>query len=149
LLERLLLLFAFAMLMTAGILAGRARAVRRIRHLQSAPTSPLWEALGERADGRPAIILFSTSSCAVCRSAQIPALDMVRQKLGEPSIRIFNVDASRRPDLVKAFRIMTAPTTVVFTGDGRVSAYNHGFASTERMIQQLTTGSVVAVPRGR
>jgi thiol-disulfide isomerase/thioredoxin len=149
LLDRLLLLFAFAMLMTAGMLAVRARAVRFISRLQSTPTSALWEALGERADGRPAIILFSTSSCAVCQSAQIPALEMVRHKLGEPSVRIFNVDAATRPDLVKAFRIMTAPTTVVFTGDGRVNAYNHGFASAERMLQQLATGSVVAVPRGR
>ena len=147
-LERLLLLFAFAMLMMAGILAGRARAVHLISQLRSAPTSPLWEALGERADGRPAIILFSTSSCAVCQSAQIPALEMVRHKLGEPSVRIFNVDAATRPDLVKAFRIMTAPTTVVFTGDGRVNAYNHGFASAERMLQQLDTGSIVAVPCG-
>jgi thiol-disulfide isomerase/thioredoxin len=147
--ERFLLLLAFAMLMTVGTLAVRARAVRLISHWQSAPTSPLWEALGERADGRPAIILFSTSSCAVCQSAQIPALEMVRHKLGEPGVRIFNVDAATRPDLVKAFRIMTAPTTVVFTGDGRVNAYNHGFASAERMLQQLATGSVVAVPRGR
>jgi thiol-disulfide isomerase/thioredoxin len=149
LLERLLLLFAFSMLMTAGILAVRARAVRLISQWQNAPTSPQWEALGERADGRPAIILFSTSSCAVCQSAQIPALEMVRHKLGESSVRIFNVDAATRPDLVKAFRIMTAPTTVVFTGDGRVNAYNHGFASAERMLQQLATGSAVAVPRGR
>jgi hypothetical protein len=74
---------------------------------------------------------------------------MVRHKLGESSVRIFNVDAATRPDLVKAFRIMTAPTTVVFTGDGRVNAYNHGFASAERMLQQLATGSAVAVPRGR
>ena len=147
-LERLLLLFAFAMLMTAGILAVRTRAVRVVSRLRSAPTSPLWEVLGERADGRPAIILFSTSSCAVCKSAQIPAIEMVRHKLGESSVRVFNVDAATRPDLVKAFRIMTAPTTVVFTGDGRVTAYNHGFASAERIIQQLATGSVLAVPRG-
>jgi thiol-disulfide isomerase/thioredoxin len=148
-LERLLLLVAFSMLMTAGILAVRGRAVRSIGELQTAPTSPLWDALGERADGRPAIILFSTSSCAVCQSAQIPALEMVRHKLGEPSVRIFNVDAATRPDLVKAFRILTAPTTVVFTGDGRVNAYNHGFASAERMLQQLAMRSIAAVPQGR
>ncbi len=135
--ERLLLLSILAMLVTTGAIALRAWAVRRTRRLQTGPASPLWEALGERADGRPTIVLFSTPACPVCRSAQVPALKMVQHRLHESSVRIVNVDASARPDLVKAFRVMTAPTTVLFSADGQLSAYNHGFATADRLLQQL------------
>ncbi len=154
-LERLLLLSTLAGLVTTGALAARAFTARRTRRLQAGP-APLSEALGERADGRPTIVLFSTPSCAVCRSAQLPALRLVQQKLGEPSVRIVNIDASAHPDLVKVFRVMTAPTTILFSADGQLSAYNHGFATADRLIQQLEnpfgttpTGTVSGMRRNR
>lgn len=144
-LDRLLLLFALTVLTMAVVPVVRSWSARRTGRFQVATTSPLWESLGERTDGRPAIVLFSTSSCGVCRTAQIPALELVRHMLGDPSLRIFKVDAPTRPDLVKAFHVLTAPTTVVFTGTGRVGAYNHGFATAERLIQQTMAASTVAV----
>lgn len=136
-LGRLLLLSIIAVLVATGVIALRAFAARRTGRLRTSPVSPLWEALGERTDGRPTVVLFSTPTCAVCRSAQIPALKMVQQRLGEASLRIINVDSPARPDLVRLFRVMTAPTTVLFSASGQLSAYNHGFATADRLIQQL------------
>jgi len=139
--ERLLLLSTLAVLVATGALAVRAWSTGRTHRLQAGRPARLWEALGERADGRPTIVLFSTPHCAVCRSAQIPALRVVQQKLGESAVRVVNVDASAHPDLVKAFRVMTAPTTVLFTADGQLSAYNHGFATADQLIHQLRNPS--------
>lgn len=105
--------------------------------LRSGPASVLWEELGGRPDGRPMLLAFSTKGCAVCRTAQAPALEEVERNLGPSSVRIVRVDAAARPDLVKAFSVMTAPTTIVFAADGQLRAYNRGFATADRLVDQL------------
>jgi thiol:disulfide interchange protein len=136
-LERLLLLSALAALVVVGMVAARAWSRRQTRQLRSGPASALWEALGERPDGRPVIVAFSTNGCAACRSAQAPALEAVELSLGPSSVRIVRVDAAARPDVVKAFGVMTVPSTAVFGADGQLSAYNRGFAAADRLVDQL------------
>jgi thiol-disulfide isomerase/thioredoxin len=136
-LARLLLLFALATLVAVGILAARAWSRRKTRQLRSGPASALWAALGQRPDGRPTIVAFSTKACAVCRTAQAPALEALEWSLGPSFLRIVAVDAAMRPDLVKAFGVMTAPSTAVFAADGHLCAYNRGFATTDRLVSQL------------
>ena len=146
-LERLLLLSALAGLVVVGMVAARAWSRRQTRQLRSGPASVLWEALGERPDGRPVIVAFSTNGCAACRTAQAPALEAVELSLGPSSVRIVRVDAAARPDVVKAFRVMTAPSTVVFAADGELRAYNHGFATADRLVDQLRPVQMVGVPQ--
>ncbi len=133
-LERVLLLSALAGLVALGLAAARAWSRRQTRRLRSSPA--LWEVLGERPDDRPTIIAFSTKACAVCRTAQAPALEAVERRLGS-SVRIVRVDAADRPDLVKAFSVMTAPSTLVFAADGQFRVYNRGFATADRLVDQL------------
>lgn len=134
---RFLFLFALTGLVAVGIVSASAWARRHTRRLQSDPASALWEALGERPDGRPMIVAFSTKSCAVCRTAQAPELEEVERSFGPPSLRIVRVDVAARPDVVKAFGIMTAPTTVVFAASGQLRAFNRGFATADRLLGQL------------
>jgi thioredoxin-like negative regulator of GroEL len=82
-------------------------------------------------------VAFSTQSCAVCRTAQAPALEAVERSLGPTSVRIVRVDVAARPDVVKAFGVMTAPSTVVFAADGQLRAYNRGFATADQLVDQL------------
>jgi thioredoxin-like negative regulator of GroEL len=105
----------------------------------------MWEQLGERFDGRATIVAFSTPGCAQCRTVQGPALEAVRQKLGEGAVRILNVECTSRPDLVKAFGVVTAPTTIVFAADSRLTAHNRGFASADKLIHQLKPPPNVSV----
>ena len=135
--ERLLLLLALAILVVAGMVAARAWSRRQTKRLRSGPVSLLWEALGERADGRPIIVAFSTKGCAACMTAQAPALEAIERILGPSSVRIIRVDSAARPDVVKAFRVMTAPSTIVFAADGHLRAYNRGFATADRLVDQL------------
>src|ERR1700674_3846511 len=136
-LERLLLLSTLAALVVVGMVAARAWSRRQTRQLRSSPASTLLGALGERPDGRPVIVAFSTNGCAACRTAQTPALDAVELNLGPSSVRIVKIDAAARPDVVKAFGVMTVPSTAVFGADGQLSAYNRGFASADRLVDQL------------
>jgi len=149
--ERLLLLLALAALVAAGMVVARSWSRRQTSRLRSGPAAVLWEELGERPDGRPVLVAFSTKGCAVCRMTQAPALEEVERRLGPSSVRIVRVDAAARPDLAKAFRIMTAPTTIVFAADGQLRAYNRGFATTDRLVDQLRplrSGELPVTPPG-
>ncbi len=136
-LARLLLLFALATVVVVGTLAACAWSRLKTRQLRSSPALALWEALGQRPDGRPTIVAFSTKACAVCRTAQAPALEALERSLGPCSLRIVLVDAAMRPDVVKAFGVMTAPSTAVFGADGQLCSCNHGFATANRLARQL------------
>jgi thiol:disulfide interchange protein len=136
-LERLLLLSALSTVVVAGMVAARAWSGRQTRRLRSGPVSLLWEALEEPVDGRPIIVAFSARSCAACRGAQAPALEAVERRVGRSSVRIVRVDAAARPDVIKAFGVMTVPSTVVLGADGQLRAYNRGFATADRLVDQL------------
>ncbi len=136
-LERLLLLAALAAQVAIGLAAARAWSRRQTRRVGSGPASAFREVLGDRPDDRRMTIAFSTKGCAVCRTAQATALEAVERRLGSSSVRIVRVDAAARPDLVKAFSVMTAPSTLVFAADGQLRAYNRGFATADRLADQL------------
>ena len=93
-------------------------------------------ALGESPDGRPSLVVFSTPGCTACRTAQYPAVEAVARRFGQ-ALRILMVDLSKRPAVGQAFRVLTAPTTVVLSGDGRIASFNHGFAPAEQLEAQV------------
>jgi len=96
---------------------------------------PLWDSLGQRPDGRPLIVAFSTASCGVCRSAQKPALRRLAAEM--TGIQVLEVDAGERPELARAFGVVTVPTTVVFAASGEVVAANHGYTPSDRLREQI------------
>lgn len=136
-LERLLILVALGVLLAAlGVLA-RARVRAQLRTVQSVPAQTYWDAIQEGPDGRPVVIAFSTPSCAACHTAQKPALSRLQANAGG-AVRILEVDAAARPEVARRFGILTVPSTAVLDGEGRVLALNQGFASAERLAEQLT-----------
>lgn len=84
----------------------------------------------------PAILFFTGANCHVCHVAQKPALDALAVRLGG-RIRIDEIDVAARPELARAYRVMTLPTTVVLDAVGVVTDINVGFASLERLNAQL------------
>jgi thioredoxin-like negative regulator of GroEL len=83
------------------------------------------------------LVVFSTPSCTVCRSAQYPAVESVEATFGA-ALRVLRVDLSRQPAAAAAFKVLTAPSTALLTGDGRVGSFNHGFAPAEQLSAQLS-----------
>ena len=120
---------------------------RGVAGLRAAPASRLWTALGALPDGRPSLVVFSTPSCTVCRTAQYPAIESVEATYGA-ALRVLRVDLSRQPAAAAAFRVLTAPSTALLAGDGRVRSFNHGFAPAEQLNAQLSAlGASPASPR--
>lgn len=137
--DRLLVLAALTTLVAALIAGGRLLARRRLRSLRSRPAAELWSALGETPDGRPTVVAFSAPDCPVCRTAQDPALAVLEDRTGG-RVRVIHVDAALRPEVARAFGVLTAPTTVVLAADGSVAAANQGFATAERLASQVFSG---------
>ena len=141
--DRLLILVAFVV--TLGLLTLGARLWVRVRdhRRQANAVEPLWHALETSPDGRPTIVAFSTPSCGVCRTAQVPALDALVDRLGSTSVRIIQVNAADRPHVANAFGILTVPTTVVLGNSGHVATTNNGFAPLDRLAQQVRLAASV------
>jgi thioredoxin-like negative regulator of GroEL len=140
--ERLLIVLALALAVIAAVAAVRAWSGRRVAGLTAGQAHGLWNALGAAPDGRPSLVVFSTPSCTACRTAQHPAVEAVAARFGE-TLRILKVDLSRQPAIGHAFKVLTAPTTVVLAGDGRVGSFNNGFAPADQLAAQV---NAVAVP---
>ena len=135
--ERAVILAIVSVLVVLAVTAVRRWSTRRVVGMRANQSEPLWTALGESPDGRPSLVVFSTPSCTACRTMQLPAVEAVGARFGE-GLRVLKVDLSRRPAVGEAFKVLTAPTTVVLGGDGRVGSFNHGFAPADQLSAQLS-----------
>ncbi|HXM56459.1 MAG TPA: thioredoxin family protein [Candidatus Dormibacteraeota bacterium] len=134
--ERGLVLVGVALLVGVLVVGGRLLARRRLRQVQAMPSTALWDALAEMPDGRPTVVAFSTPGCAACYTAQRPALTVLERR-SEGRVRVLYVDAAERPETASAFGVMTVPATVVLGPEGSVVAANQGFATTEKLAEQV------------
>ncbi len=135
--DRALILALAAIAVAAAVLAARWWSRRGVAGLRTAPVDGLWSALGATPDGRPSLVVFSTPSCTACRTVQYPAVEAVEASFGS-ALRILKVDLSRQPAAAAAFKVLTAPSTAVLTGDGRLGSFNHGFAPADQLSAQLS-----------
>ena len=86
--------------------------------------------------GRPAVVAFSTPSCAECRTRQVPALARLAAELGD-AITVRSLSALEHPDLVRRVGILTVPATLVLDAAGAVRHLNLGYASDRKLREQL------------
>ena len=86
--------------------------------------------------GRPAIVAFSTPTCAECLTRQAPALARLSAALGD-AIIVRSLSALDHPDLVDRIGILTVPATVILDREGHVRNLNLGYASDERLHAQV------------
>ena len=136
-LERAAVLLGIAIAVVAATGIIRAWSTRRLRRLQFEGPAPLWSALGERPDGRPSLVVFSTPGCTVCRTTQRPAVESVLSAFGT-GLRVLSIDLADRPSVGRVFNVLTAPTTVVLDRDGEIRSINHGFAPADVLAAQIT-----------
>jgi thioredoxin-like negative regulator of GroEL len=145
--QRALILALIAVAVVVIVVLMRAWSAQRLIGLRARGHERLWSALGETPDGRPSLVVFSTPSCTTCRTAQYPAVETVAARFGA-ALRVISVDLAQRPAIGRAFNALTAPTTVVLAGDGRVDSFNHGFAPADRLSAQVSAlGVSPASPR--
>jgi thioredoxin-related protein len=126
-----LAILALAVLLTVAIVWLGRGFVERQRRLALA-ASPLKDT---KSTQRTRILAFSSEGCTQCHTLQLPALQRL-QELRGPEIEIVDVDASSSPELVKRYRVMTVPSTVILNAAGEVHAVNYGFANFGKLRQQ-------------
>jgi hypothetical protein len=131
--ERIGILIGLALAIVVGWGAIRLWSAAKLRRLRAsnplADLAPL---------GRPAVIAFSTPSCAECRARQAPALARLSAALGD-QVTVRWLSALEHPDLVDKIGILTVPATVVLDAAGTVRHLNLGYASDVRLREQLTS----------
>jgi thiol-disulfide isomerase/thioredoxin len=87
--------------------------------------------------GLPAVLSFTTPDCVTCKAAQKPALRAVQDRLKD-RVQLIEVDALDSPRLAREWSVLSVPTTYILDRDGRPLQVNHGFASAEKLIAQIT-----------
>lgn len=129
--ERLLILALFAAAAALLICAYTRWQLRRAVRL--ALRDPL---LADLRPGIPAILYFTTPSCAPCRYQQRPALRRLLDDLGD-AVQVIEVNAAEQPEAATRWGVLSVPTTFILDPQGRPRQVNHGVASTEKLRQQL------------
>jgi len=87
---------------------------------------------------KPVLVYFTTPDCAPCRTIQRPAITRVSHVLGK-ELEIIEIDATQRPDLAKAWGVMSVPTTFVLDTRGEARFVNNGVARAEKLLEQILT----------
>ena len=129
--ERIGILSGLTLLIVASWAIIRLWSAWKLRGLRAA--APLADLA---PPGRPAVIAFSTPSCAECHTRQAPALSRLTAALGD-QVTVRPLSALEYPDLVQKIGILTVPATVVLDSAGTVRHLNLGYASDARLREQL------------
>lgn len=132
-LERSIGLLVFALTLAAGVALWRLYAAHQVRRLGRAQLPEQLAALA--LPGQPAVLYFTTATCAQCRLQQAPALAQVQAR--RQDLNLVRLDAVDQRELADFYHVMTVPTTIVLDGMGRPVAVNHGLATPDRLLAQL------------
>ena len=85
---------------------------------------------------KPVLVYFTTPDCVPCKTVQRPAIRRVSHLLGE-ELEVVEIDATERPDLAKAWGVMSVPTTFVVDAHGEARYVNNGVARAEKLLEQI------------
>ena len=96
-----------------------------------------YRGLGNFQYGIPAILYFTTPTCAPCKTLQRPAIQALKNDLGS-KLQIIEVDASARPELADYWGVLSVPTTFIIDKKGEPLHINHGVTLAEKLRKQLS-----------
>ena len=129
--ERIVFLVLFAGLSALVYVLLRHWQVQRAARF--APSDPL---LATLRPGVPAILYFTTPFCAPCFTQQRPALQRLRDLLGD-GVQVIEVDAMAQQDAADRWGVLSVPTTFILDGQGRPRQVNHGVAGVDTLMRQV------------
>lgn len=86
--------------------------------------------------GKAGIILFSSPTCAPCKTVQKPVINRIMAKMGS-SLQYIEVDASIHTDLANEWGVVSVPTTYIFEPSGRSRFVHFGLVTEKTLIEQL------------
>ncbi|NNM66713.1 MAG: thioredoxin fold domain-containing protein [Spirochaetales bacterium] len=123
---------AFVLALAAlGWLVYRVGIRARLQRLAACPT-PGFQA------GNPALVLFSSPDCVPCRTLQKPEIAHFQQDWVS-KVQLIEIDVTERPDLARAWGVMSLPTTVVLDKRGTAQHFNPGIVRRSDLIRQFAS----------
>jgi len=90
----------------------------------------------ERAVARPALLVFTSPTCAPCKLQQMPIVDRLMTSWSD-RVDLRVIDVTEQPETASRFGVWSLPTTIVLDGQGRVQAINQGVASEPKLRAQF------------
>lgn len=106
--------------------------------------SPIWQTDAEAAfktskqEQRPLLLYVGMENCIFCRKMERTTFaDEAVVKSLQTEFVTATVQAEKRADLVKWFKITSFPTTVIVSPDGKVIDYLPGYVAPDKMKQRL------------
>ena len=87
---------------------------------------------------KPVLVYFTTPDCAPCKTVQRPAIEQVRNLLGE-KLHVIEINAYERPDLAKLWGVISVPTTFLLNARGEARYVNNGVARANKLMEQIQT----------
>ena len=92
--------------------------------------------LEQSEQGRPVLLYFTTPTCVPCKTVQRPAIERLKNALGE-SFQVVEIDATSRPEVASQWGVMSVPTTYIIDSLGQPRYVNHGVAQFEKLSRQM------------
>ncbi len=86
--------------------------------------------------GKPAILYFTTPTCAPCKTIQRPAIQRLQEQMGD-RLQIVEIDATDKPEVADEWGVLSVPTTFIIDAKGLPRHVNHGVATLEKLWQQI------------
>jgi thiol-disulfide isomerase/thioredoxin len=86
--------------------------------------------------GTPVLLYFTTPSCAPCKTIQRPAIQQLKQQIGD-QLQVVEIDASARPEVASQWGVLSVPTTFIIDNQGRPRHINHGVATADKLLKQV------------
>jgi thiol-disulfide isomerase/thioredoxin len=99
--------------------------------------SPAYVDLPNYRLGVPAVLYFTTPQCVPCKTIQRPALQRLKEHLGD-RVEVIEVNAQERPDLASRWGVLSVPTTFILNASGQPVHINHGATRAEKLVQQVS-----------
>jgi thiol-disulfide isomerase/thioredoxin len=91
----------------------------------------------ERArPGLPAVLYFTTPTCAPCKTVQRPAIQRLQAELSD-SLQVIEIDAAARPEIAQEWGVLSVPTTFILDAQGQPRYVNHGVTNAEKLARQI------------
>ena len=90
----------------------------------------------ERRD-TPVLLYFTTPTCAPCKTIQRPAIQRVRELVGG-RLEVVEIDAAAQPALASQWGVLSVPTTFIIDAHGQPRHVNHGVATAEKLLKQIS-----------
>lgn len=125
------------LLMAVAFFAFGIAVIQFMRYITTRKASENLLALPGRRRGASLIVYFTSSNCGVCKAAQAPALNSLRESFGR-KLQVITINVDEDMEAARRWKVMTLPTTFVFNAAGQLVHHNIGFADAASLSRQLT-----------